>query len=186
LNGVHSVPLILANALLAVTIAASASPASTDAWSVGANLVIPDRSLKAHQPGPGLSLQWERPLAPHWSTTVSVGYLTLLTKRTPSYQMVPIQGGIKWVLRDQQHSPFLAADLGLFATVESFRFRFAETIVRDDQVMFYWGPGLTLGYQASCFESGVSYQVLFPSFYHLLVLRASDAGVFRIRSGYRF
>lgn len=167
--------VVLATAL---ALGMGAGHVSADALSIEANLVVPDRSLKAHQTGPGLSLQWQRPLVPHWWTTLSTGYLTLLTKRTPSYQMVPVQGGIRWTLREKGHSPYLAADLGLFITVESFRFRFGETIVTDDDGGLAWGPGFTFGYQTSRLEGGVGYQLLLP--------RASDAGFFRIRTGYRF
>jgi hypothetical protein len=163
---------------LAIGLTTGARTSFADTWSIEANLVVPDQSLKAHQTGPGLSLQWERPLAPHWSTTVSTGYLALLTKRTPSYQMVPIQGGIRWALRDQGHSPFLAADLGLFPVVESFSFRFADTVVSDDDATVYWGPGVSLGYQVSFLVGSVGYQLLLPS--------SSDAGFLRARCGYRF
>jgi hypothetical protein len=158
---------------------AAAGDATASAWTIEANLVVPDRSLKAHQSGPGLSLRWEHPLAPHWRITGSTGYLTLLTKQTPSYQMVPIQGGVKWVLRERGHSPWLAADLGLFPTVESFRFLFADqTVVTDDDAALYWGPGFALGYRIWHLEGAASYQLLLP--------RADDAGFFRFRLGYRF
>ncbi len=60
--------------------------------AIEGNFVVPSGSLESHQPGPGLTLTWERPLSAAWRTTVTTGYLTLLTKSTPSFQMMPLGG----------------------------------------------------------------------------------------------
>jgi hypothetical protein len=146
--------------------------------AIEGNFLVPGGSLESHQPGPGITLTWEHPLAEAWRTTVTTGYLTLLTKSTPSFQMMPFGAGVKWTPRGDAHGPFLAADASAFVTVESFRFVFGEATVEDDDWAFAFGPSARAGYAVWYLTGDAGYQHLW--------MGGSSAGCYRFRLGVRF
>jgi hypothetical protein len=164
--------------LLAVVAVLLPGPARADDVSIEGNVLFPDQSLKAHQPGPGLSLTWEHPVSPRWCAEASTGYLTLLSKKVPSFQMIPLQVGASYAILGGTATPYVAGDLGLFITSESFRFLIDGESITDDDWSVYWGPGVSTGFRWSWFDSGLSYQVLWPA--------DAGAGFFRLQAGYRF
>jgi hypothetical protein len=175
MTAIHVCLAISASAVIALT---QATPAAADAWTIAGNVLFPKGSLESHQPGPGVSVEWRRPLSPQWNCSASTGYLTLLTKSTPSYQMVPFEAGIEWLPRENAHGPFFAAGAGVFVTVESFRFLIGESTVKDDDWAVSVGPTVALGYRLSHLTASIGYQVV--SF-----ANDAPASVFRLRMGYR-
>ena len=164
--------------LTAVAIALHACSARAGDWTLAGNVLFPDQSLKAHQPGPGLTVGWEQPVSARWRAEASTGYLTLLSKKVPSFQMIPLQAGASYALLGGGATPYLAGDLGLFITSESFRFLFDGESITDDDWTVYWGPEVSAGFRWSWLDSRFSYQVLWPN--------DAGAGFFRLQAGYRF
>jgi hypothetical protein len=164
--------------LMAVVAALQPGPARADDVSIEGNVLFPDQSLKAHQPGPGVTVTWEHPVSSRWSAEGSTGYLTLLSKKVPSFQMIPLQVGASYAILGGTATPYVAGNLGLFITSESFRFLFDGESITDDDWTLYWGPGVGAGYRWSWFDSSLSYQVLWPA--------SAGAGFFRLQAGYRF
>jgi len=156
---------------------------SEEGWSgkrlaIEGNFLVPSGSLESHQPGPGITLTWEHRVAAAWRATATSGYLTLLTKATPSFQMVPFGGGIKWTPRGDRHGPYLAADASAMLTVESFRFVFGDDTVKDDDWAFAFGPAASAGYAIWHLTGDVGYQHLW--------MGGSSVGYTRFRLGWRF
>ena len=183
--GLAVAAMLLATAILVMGVAAPVGAAEDSdnifrgkRLAVEGNFLVPTGSLESHQPGPGITLTWEHPLAAAWRTTVTTGYLTLLTKSTPSFQMMPFGAGVKWTPRGDAHGPFLAADASAFVTVESFRFIFGVDTVKDDDWAFAFGPSARAGYAIWYLTGDAGYQHLW--------MGGSSAGCYRFRLGVRF
>ena len=164
--------------LIVVAAVLQPSPARADHWTLAGNLLFPDQSLKSHQPGPGLTLTWEHPVSARWRAEASTGYLTLLSKQVPSFQMIPLQAGANYAILGGNSTPYVGGSLGMFITSESFRFLFDGESITDDDWSVYWGPEMKAGYRWSWLDGSASYQVLWPA--------SAGAGFFRIQAGYKF